>query len=472
MSKSTLRATAVFVALATSSASLLVSVPTASAATTVEAAASAFQLGSYTLSEVRGSGEDITNDLKSAVARPGTPYQATVVHLPAGSMTVSSIVRPANYVYIVAEPGTTVTWKGGDTNLLRFESDKGRTTGGVYGGNWNGDGRSNTLIHLGNADVRLAELAVKSSGKYGIGAYNNSLLSLKNVSTTYNKSQGVYVDASRLEATGLRANNNKVNGVQLSKGSIGTIADSFLDNNGQGVTGTTTGKTGHGLGVASATAFVSSTSMSKNKVCGASLTGSAKVQINDSHLDGNGRHGLGTDDGTTATISDSSLNNNGYNGALASGKGTTVTLQRVTINWAKKMALSVPSGGTAKVTDSLLTAGQDYTISVSSKGKLFLLGGNTVSASDSHGIVVSGKSAIKISGANNRVTGSRGDGLRITGSGTTGRVEAPASFTSNRDSGVVVVSKAKLWMVRGSVFSGNKYNKVEKRSGGKLYSIS
>lgn len=472
MTTVTQRAPGVLCALAALSASMLFApTSTAVAATTVDTAAAAFGLSSYTVTDVPGSG-DITNDLKSAVARPGTPYQATVVHLPAGSMTVSSIVRPANYVYIVAEADTTVTWQGGDTNLLRFESDKGRTTGGVYGGNWSGGGRSNTLIHLGNADVRLAELAVTSSGKYGVGAYNNSLLSLRDVSATSNKTQGVYVDASRLEASGLRSTNNKVNGVQLSKGSIGTIADSFLDNNGQGVTGTTDGKTGHGLGVASATAFVSNTSMSRNKVCGASLTGSAKVQINDnSHLDGNGRHGLGTEAGTTATISDSSLNSNGYNGALASGTGTTVTLQRVTINWAKMMALSVPSGGTAKVTDSVLTAGQKYTVSVSSKGRLYLLGGTTVSASHSHGIVVSGKSAIKMSGANNLVTGSHGDGLRITGYGTTGRIESAASFVSNRDSGVVVVSKAKLWMVRNCYFSGNDKT-VEKRTGGRLYTIS
>ena len=468
MSNFTLRATAIFVALATSGASLLVSTPTASAASTVETAASVFKLQSYTVTELPGSG-DITNALRSAVAKPGSPYQANVVHLPTGSMTVSSIIRPANYVYIVAESGTTVTWRGSDSYLLRFNTG---ITGGVSGGMWNGAGRSSTtVIGMAGATVKLADLAVKGAGKYGIVAYEKSTLTLSNVTSSGNKVDGVHLEGSTLNASNLRAIYNRRNGVQLSSGSVGSISGSTLDRNGQAVSGTTDHKTGHGLGVASATAYVSGTSMSKNKVCGASLTGTAKVSIyGNSSLDSNGRHGLGTDDGTTATISDSRLNRNGYNGALASGKGTTVTLQRVTINWAKKMALSVPSGGVARVTDSMITAGQKYTISVSAKSKLFLLGGNTVSASRSHGIVVSGRSSITISGAGNLVTGSRGDGLRITGSGTTGRIEEAASFVKNRGSGVVVVSGAKLWMVP-CYFSGNKSNKVEKRSGGKLYSI-
>lgn len=244
----------------------------------------------------------------------------------------------------------------------------------------------------------------------------------------------------------------------------------MLDSNGQAVKGSTTGKTGHGLGVASATAFVSGTSMSKNKVCGASLTGTANVNIyGNSHLDDNGRHGLGTDAGTKATISDSSLNGNDYNGVLASGKGTDVTLRHVTIKSATRMGLSVPSGGTARVTDSLITDGRKYDISVSAKGRLFLLGGNTISASRAHGITVSGRGSITISGDGNLVTGSRRDGLRLTGSGTTGRIEASTRFEANRDGGIVVVSKAKLWLVK-CAFSGGKES-VEKRSGGKLHNL-
>ena len=74
MSNFTLRATAIFfVALATSGASLLVSTPTASAATTVETAASAFQLGSYTV---------------------GTTSSQGCASLPSAALVVTSSARP------------------------------------------------------------------------------------------------------------------------------------------------------------------------------------------------------------------------------------------------------------------------------------------------------------------------------------------------------------------------------------------
>jgi len=471
MSNLTLRATAVFVAVATSGASLLVSTPTAAAATSVDAAASALGFGYYRTTELPASG-DITQALAAAAKSAGSSAEAHVVHLPAGSVTVNAIIRPANYVYLIAELGTHVTWRGSKTNLLRFASDAGRVTGGVYGGTWDGAGRGSTnLIHLGNATVRLAELTVTNSGGNGIGAYANSSLTLRNVNATKNGAAGVYVaESSSLTASELRSTFNKRNGVQLAKHSVGTITNSFLDNNGQAVKGSTDGEKGHGLGVAASTAFVSATSMSRNKVCGASLADNAKLEISgNSHLDKNGRHGLGTDDGTTATISDSSLDDNGYNGALASGSRTHVTLRHVTIVRARKMGLSVPSGGAATVSDSFITQGQKHSVSVSAKGKLTLLGGNTISAGRSNGITVSGKGSITISGAGNLVTGNRGDGLRITGSGSKGRIEASTRFAANRGSGIVVASKAKLWMVRCD-FSDNKRT-VARQSGGKWYRI-
>jgi len=467
MTTMTLRATAVLVALATTSASLLASVPTAAAETTVDAGAAALGLTSYTVSEVPASG-DITTALKRAVAIAGTTYQANVVHL-SGRVSVSSIIHPADYVYLVADPGTTVTWRGSDGYLLRYNAG---VTGGVTGGTWDGAGRSSTtLVGSAGAFVTLADLTLTHAGKYGVVGYEKSTLTLNNVTSSYNKVDGVHLEGSTLNATGLRSVYNRRNGVQLSTGSVGTISRSMLDRNGQAVSGSTDGKTGHGLGVASAVAIVTNTSLSKNKVCGASLTGSANADISGSSLDGNGRHGLGTTPGTTARLSDSTANSDGYNGVLASGSKTHVTLDRVTITAAKKMGLSVPSGGSATVTNSVIAVGKKYDISVSTKGKLTLAGGNTISASRSHGITVSGKGSISISGVGNLVTGSSKDGLRITGSGTTGRIESSASLVSNRDSGIVVVSKAKLWMVPNCYFAGNKKS-VEKRSGGKLYSLA
>lgn len=471
MTALSLRPMGVLCALVALSASLLAPIPTAAAATTVDAAATALQFSSYRVTELPGSG-DITGALVTAAKSAGSTELAHVIHL-SGSVRVGAIVRPANHVYLVAEPGTTITWRGADPYLLRFSN----VTGGVYGGTWDGDGRSSTtVIGMGGATVQLANLTVTDAGKYGIGAYQDSTthqpstLTLQDVTTTANKIDGVHLEGSTLVATRLHSTYNRRNGVQLSSGSVGTISASVLDSNGQAVRGSTDGKTGHGLGVASATAVVLGTSMSRNKVCGASLSGAADADIAGSHLDSNGRHGLGTAPGTTATVADSTFNYDGYNGVLASGSKTVVTLQNVTISGAKKMGLSVPSGGTARVTDSLITGARKYDIAVSTKGNLFLLGGNTIRSSGRHGITVSKRSSITISGAGNLVTGSRGDGLRLTGSGTTGRIEASTSFVGNRNSGIVVVSRARLWMVATCYFSGNGKT-VQKRSGGRLYSL-
>ena len=464
MTSRSLRASALLVALAaTTTACLLAPASAAAASTTVEAAATALGFGPNRVTELAGSG-DITSSLATAAKSEGSATQAHVIHLSGNSVTVNTIVRPANFVYIVAERGTRVTWRGANTNLLRFEPPAGRVTGGVYGGIWDGAGRGSTnLIHLGNADVRLAELTVSHAGQNGIAAYRNSSLTLRNVTATDNEASGVYVDASALTASGLRSTNNRGNGAQVSSRSTGTITDSVLDRNG-----------GHGLGVAAANVTVTSTSTSRNKVCGVSLFGGAHATISGGHLDNNGRHGLGTVPGTTATVSDSTVASNGYNGVLASGRGTHVTLQRVVITSTNRSGLSVPSGGSATIEGSTITGprtgSNKYNISVSGKGRLSLRSSNTISGSRSHGITVSKRSRIEISGAGNVISSNRGDGLRLTGSGTTGRISASVTFRGNRRSAIAVVSRAKLEMVTTCIYSGNT-GRVETRSRGKVTNI-
>jgi hypothetical protein len=437
----TLRATAVLVALAATGASLVASAPAAASVTTVEAAASAFGLSAYTVTEVSGTG-DITPALAAAVSSAGDAYEAHLVHLPAGALTLRESIHPADNIYLVADPGTTVTWRGTNGFALRFAN----TTGGVYGGTWNGAGRaSTTLIGIIHAKVQVEDVTVTRAGGYGIVARTNSFLTIRNVIATANKIDGVHVESSHLEATGLQATSNRRNGVQLSVKSSGTITGSRLDHNGQGVSGSTTGKIGHGLGIAASSVTVVGSSMSSNKVCGVSLSKSGRVTISGgSQLDHNGRHGLGTVAGTTATISDSTVNNNGYNGVLASGSRTSVTLDHVTISNARRSGLSVPSGGRATVMDSLITGSGKFNISVT-------------------------KGSVRLAGAGNQLANSHRDGLLLSGSRATGRIESPTSFLDNRGSGIVVASKAKLRMVHCE-FLRNKHT-IQKRSGGRVYNL-
>ena len=238
--------------------------------------------------------------------------------------------------------------------------------GGVYGGIWDADGRASSVIGTKASTVRVANVTVRNAKKNGIVGYARTQLTLADVTSTGNANDGVHVaEASRLTASNVRAVKNRRNGLQLSSGASGTITDSALDNNGLAVTGSTTGKVGHGLGVASARATVTNTSMSSNKVCGASLTGSVEITLARSTLSGNGRHGVGTTAGVKATISDSVVRNNRYNGVLASGSGTHVRLASVTISGTSRHGLSVPSKGSATLQGSTITTSGRSNISVS-----------------------------------------------------------------------------------------------------------
>lgn len=438
MSSFVRRAGSLVIATAAVAAGLLSAAPTAVAATTIEAAASAFGLGSYTVAEMPSSG-DITASITKAARTPAG--SATIVHLPAGKVTVSQTIRPADRVYLVAEPDATVLWRGSSGYLVRFDT----VTSGIYGGTWDGSSRGSSVIGTSGASVQLAQLTITEGNNHGVGVYDKSTLVLQSVTTSRNKVDGVHLeDGSTLEARGLSSVLNRRNGVQLSTGSTGTIVDSHLDRNGQAVRGSTSGKTGHGLGLAAARATVTNTSMSDNKVCGVSLAKAAAVTISGSHLDRNGRHGLGTTPGTTATISTSTAISNHYDGILASGAGTRVALQGVTITYSKKIGLSVPTHGSATVAGSTISRSGTQNISVSGGGSLTLLDGNTITKARQHGIAVSERSSLTVSGAGNVVSENRKNGLLMTNAGTTGRISAAIAFQENHGFNGRVLSRAKL----------------------------
>ena len=213
-------------------------------------------------------------------------------------------------------------------------------------------------------------------------------LTVANYEYTLTTKDGIYLEASVLDARNVRATKNRRNGIQLSSRSSGTIWASNLDSNGQAVKGSTTGKTGHGLGVASSQVSVGNTSMSSNKVCGASLTGTARVTVTDSRIAGNGRHGVGTTAGSRATISDTTVSRSGHNGVLASGSGTVIDLRNVTITDSRKHGLSVPTKGAATMTNTVIATSGKVNASVSDRGRLTVLGGNTIRRAKSHGIAV------------------------------------------------------------------------------------
>lgn len=434
----------------------------ASSPTVVVEAARTFGLESYTLVPLTKGG-DITRPLTDAAKLAGSAQAPILVHLPSGKHTVTDQIKVASHVYLVADPNTTVTWKGGKGQLLRFLS---AGPSGVYGGIWDGGRRKDSVVIVAKgATVTLAKLTVRKAAKHGIAGYGKAKLTLRDVTATSNEN-GVSLQDSTLDAIRLRATLNRRNGLQLEQRSVGTVIDSSLDRNGQAVKGTTTGKTGHGLAVAASRATVTNTSMSDNKVCGVSLSKAGQVVIANGTLARNGRHGIGTTAGTGAAVTDSSIVKNRYNGVLSSGAGTLVSLTRVTISDSKKYGVSLP-GGSATLVETTVQKSGIINLALSKKARLTLGAGNAVLSAKSHGIAIEGKGKLVLSGEGNEIRSNKGNGLMLSGSGTTGTISSPVAFTKNRKNGILVKSKAKLTMVAAS-FSGNKGKKVLKQSGGKV----
>ncbi|MFT3970109.1 MAG: right-handed parallel beta-helix repeat-containing protein [Micropruina sp.] len=422
--------------------------------------------GRYQVTRITHTG-DITADLTAAAKAPASADQPRVITLPTGTLRLTAQVRVASHVYLVAESGTTVQLAKSADQLLWFNA----VTGGVYGGTWDAAGKASSVIGTKASTVRMANLTVRNAKKNGIVGYAKTRLTLSGVTSTGNANDGIYLaEASTLDATKVRAVKNRRNGMQLSSGARGTIDDSTLDGNGVAVTGSTTGKVGHGLGVASARATVTDTSMSSNGVCGASLTGSVNVTLARTTLSGNGRHGVGTTPGVKAAISDSVVSNNGYNGVLASGSGTQLRLDRVTIAGTSRHGLSVPSKGTATLHRSTITTSGASNISVSDKGTLSMDGENRVTGGRAEGITVTRGSKLTVTSTGNVIGTNKASGLMVSGKGTSGRISKSVTFEANGKYGILVKTKAKLATVANS-FVKNKSAAIHQQSGGKVTKI-
>ena len=454
-----------FAVIVATFAGLLVS-PPAQAATLDDATGALGITGPYQLVRIGHTG-DVTSELAGATKSAATAELPRVVALPAGNLQINAQIRLASHVYLVAEPSTTVVLTGAAGQMLWFND----VTGGVYGGSWDASRKSDGVVGVKASDVRLAQLTVRNAAKNGIAAYAKSTLTLTGITSTGNVNDGVYADASTVSANHVQATRNRRNGIQLSAGTVGTIVDSILDGNGLAVTGSTTGKTGHGLGVASARAVVTRTSMSSNKVCGASLTGAVDVALNQVTLSGNGRHGLGSTPGVRASLSDSVVTGNGYNGVLASGSGTKLRLTGVTIAGSAQYGLSVPSKGSATVQKTTIATSGRSNVSVSVKSTLTVEDGNTIADGRADGITVTEGARFNVSGDGNRVAANKGNGLVISGKGTAGRITRSVLFDTNRKHGILVKTKAALATVTNS-FARNKGATIHKQSGGKVTKLT
>ncbi len=101
---------------------------------------------------------------------------------------------------------------------------------------------------------------------------------------------------------------------------------------------------------------------------------------------------------------------------------------------------------------------------------LTLEGRNTVADGRADGLTVTEGATLTVTGDDNRVAGNKGNGLVVSGKGTSGRITRPVRFETNRNHGVLVKTKAALATVVNS-FARNKGATIHKQSGGKVTTL-
>jgi hypothetical protein len=434
----------------------------AHAASGLDAAIGSFGITDYTLTTIDGSG-DITKELQYAVGAAGTSATAHVVHLPTGDYQVRTSIRVAAYVYVVADAKATVELSAPAAQLLQFPS---LPAAGATGGSWDAgqQGTANVFTVTGSS-VSFSHLSITNAGKHGIGAYQKSRVTVRDVEITDSARDGIHAEQSTLAATTLSSTYNRNNGVQLSVQSSGTISDSRISFNGQAVTGTTDGKTGHGLGVANSWATVLNSDLSDNKVCGISTTEPSTVTVRNATVNRNGRHGLGTTAGGKVSFTDTTFIGNGYNGVLVTGSGTAVTLLRVTIANSAAYGVSLPNRASVVLTNTSVSGSGKSNVAADLAGSVTLASGNTITRAGAHGIAIAGKAKLTISGSSNVVSYNAANGLMLSNRSTSGKITKRVSFVGNKQIGVLVREKATLRSV-SCTFSANPKSTVV-RSGGK-----
>lgn len=471
------RFAALTVATMMAAATSVMAATAAYASGTIEEAAADLGLGSsYWVSSIAGTG-DIAAELQSQVDdHSGPSGHAHLIYIPSGRFTLSTNLQMrTDQVYLVAEPDTVISITQPEDwtmpQVLQFSSGAIAKTCGIYGGIWDASRRATVVVETSGSTVVLSHTTIRNTLSFGVVAKWSAVVTVRDSTITANGKTGIMLQGAQLNARGLVATGNAVNGVQLSPAdgdasvlSTATISDSVLDGNGTSVSGSTDGKVGHGLGLANATATVTNTSLSGNAVCGISTTGASQLTVTGSRLANNGRHGLGTTDGLKASISDSTFTKNGYNGVLAAGPKTELNLAGVQISSSKQYGISLPSGATVSIRDSLVSGSGKINIAATNKSRLNLLGGTQVTASTSHGVTLAGGSKLSISGPGNMIAKSRKDGLLLSDKGTSGRITSSVRYLSNHGIAVLVTKKAKLATVAGN-YRGNKKKAVTSKGG-------
>ena len=301
----------------------------------------------------------------------------------------------------------------------------------------------------------------------GLSIANSSTVWLKNSNVYNNSEYGVYVNISKLYAND-GANNkiysNNYNGVSATgSGTEIYLHKNTITENGKAGKSTVDGEIGHGVGVAEkAYANITNNTIKNNVQCGISVFNGSKVKINKNTISGNGRHGIGIRQNCTIkSMEANTISNNSYNGILWAD-GTSGALTNNTITNNTKFGLSVVDKSTATLTSNTITGNAKSNIGIS-KGdenktgaKVILKDSNYIASSTGeHGIVVSAKGILEISGASNKIEKNKKNGISLSDSSTL-KISNTTTIYGNGESGIYA-KKSNLEIKKAKIRKNKKY---------------
>ncbi len=301
----------------------------------------------------------------------------------------------------------------------------------------------------------------------GLSLANSSTVWLKNSNIYNNSEYGVYVNNSKLYANDGANNNiysNNYNGVSA----VGNRTEIYLHKNtitenGKAGKSSADGEIGHGVGVAeSAYANITNNTITKNKQCGISVFDGSKVKINKNTITENGRHGVGIRKNCNIkSMSENKILKNFYNGILLSDNSRgTFTNNTITNN--SKFGLSVVDKSTATLTSNTITGNAKSNVGIS-KGnenktgsKVILKDSNYIASSTGeHGVVVSGKGVLEISGYGNKIEKNKKNGISLSDDSNL-KISNKTTVYGNGENGIYA-KKSMLEIKKAKIRKNKKY---------------
>ncbi|MCI9063517.1 MAG: right-handed parallel beta-helix repeat-containing protein [Clostridia bacterium] len=443
------------------------------------------------------NGSNITSELVRYLEEAKNIANASnyvMIHIPSGTYNVgddNNLVLHS-YIYIVAENDTKITKTSGSNSILRTRSSENSKNCTIYGGTWDGNNKARQGIEINNAtNITVKNATFQNSIENGIYLNNKSTAKVESCTSTRNKKNGLSIySASTTDLRNSTISHNNEYGICVAEGSILNANDYannqinynnwsgisatksntkvYLHNNtitynGQKPKGTGDGAVGHGVGISEkAYASIINNTIQNNKECGISVFDGSKVTISNNTISSNKRHGIGARKNVNLTVSNNNINSNSYNGFLLANKSkATVNGNKIKSN--KTFGLSIVDGSQATLSSTEASNNTSCNISISKgsdkkdNAKVILKDNNLISGSKkNHGIVLSGKTSLQITGKNNIISKNKKNGISSTDKKATVKITGKTTFDSNKQSGIYIkASKAEISNV--TVSNNSKY---------------